>query len=112
MKDHLTISTNLFGTTFYSLVGLHASHVIVGLTFLLIVLIVTSCGLPDSDPDRRVQVSFLVLAFRRCGLGRGLHGCLYHWKVTTWRRTNKNHDYPDSVDMPAPSFWPMIRRLD
>ena len=27
----LTISTNLFGTTFYSLVGLHASHVVVGL---------------------------------------------------------------------------------
>ena len=31
VHDHLTISTNLFGTTFYSLVGLHASHVIVGL---------------------------------------------------------------------------------
>ena len=29
--DGLTISTNLFGTTFYSLVGLHATHVIVGL---------------------------------------------------------------------------------
>ena len=29
--DGLTIQTNLFGTTFYSLVGLHASHVIVGL---------------------------------------------------------------------------------
>ena len=28
--DGLTISTNLFGTTFYSLVGLHAFHVIVG----------------------------------------------------------------------------------
>jgi len=26
-----TIQTNLFGTTFYSLVGLHASHVVVGL---------------------------------------------------------------------------------
>src|SRR5262249_11264748 len=26
---HLTISTNLFGATFYSLVGLHASHVVV-----------------------------------------------------------------------------------
>ncbi len=37
--DGLTISTNLFGTTFYSLVGLHASHVIVGLTMLSIVLI-------------------------------------------------------------------------
>src|ERR1700687_5531801 len=31
---HLTITTNLFGTTFYSLVGLHASHVVVGLTLL------------------------------------------------------------------------------
>jgi cytochrome c oxidase subunit 3/cytochrome o ubiquinol oxidase subunit 3 len=37
-EDHLTISTNLFGSTFYSLVGLHASHVIVGLTFLCVVL--------------------------------------------------------------------------
>ncbi|HEX7231117.1 MAG TPA: cytochrome c oxidase subunit 3, partial [Candidatus Binatia bacterium] len=33
-KHRLTISTNLFGTTFYSLVGLHASHVIVGLILL------------------------------------------------------------------------------
>ena len=32
----LTIRTNLFGTTFYSLVGLHASHVIVGLLLLTI----------------------------------------------------------------------------
>jgi cytochrome c oxidase subunit 3 len=31
---HLTITTNLFGTTFYSLVGLHASHVVLGLTLL------------------------------------------------------------------------------
>src|SRR5271168_3430784 len=28
----LTISSSLFGTTFYSLVGLHLSHVLVGLT--------------------------------------------------------------------------------
>jgi len=35
---HLTITTNLFGTTFYSLVGLHASHVVIGLSLLLIVL--------------------------------------------------------------------------
>src|SRR5215468_11015604 len=43
-KDHLTISTNLFGTTFYSLVGLHASHVIVGLTLLVLVLILSLRG--------------------------------------------------------------------
>ena len=36
---HLTITTNLFGTTFYSLVGLHASHVAIGLTLLLIALV-------------------------------------------------------------------------
>jgi cytochrome c oxidase subunit 3 len=33
----LTISTNLFGTTYYSLVGLHAFHVTAGLVMLLIV---------------------------------------------------------------------------
>jgi cytochrome c oxidase subunit 3/cytochrome o ubiquinol oxidase subunit 3 len=37
---HLTITTNLFGTTFYSLVGLHASHVVIGLTLFLLTFIV------------------------------------------------------------------------
>ncbi len=40
----LTISTNLFGTTFYSLVGLHASHVIVGMCLLLLVFILSLRG--------------------------------------------------------------------
>lgn len=35
--DHFTISTNLAGSTFYALVGLHASHVIIGLTLLTLV---------------------------------------------------------------------------
>jgi cytochrome c oxidase subunit III len=34
----LTISTNLFGTTYYSLVGLHATHVTAGLVMLTVVL--------------------------------------------------------------------------
>ncbi len=33
-KHGLTIKTNLFGTTFYSLVGLHATHVVIGLIML------------------------------------------------------------------------------
>ena len=41
---HLTISTNLFGTTFYSLVGLHATHVIVGLTLLGLVWVLSLRG--------------------------------------------------------------------
>ena len=40
-QHHLTLSTNLFGTTYYSLVGLHASHVIVGLTLLTLVLLLS-----------------------------------------------------------------------
>jgi cytochrome c oxidase subunit 3 len=42
--DHLAITTNLFGTTFYSLVGLHASHVAIGLTLLLLILILSLRG--------------------------------------------------------------------
>lgn len=40
-QDGLTVSTNLFGTTFYSLVGLHATHVIIGLLMLTIVFLFT-----------------------------------------------------------------------
>ena len=35
---HLTISRNLFGTTFYTLVGFHALHVTVGLLLLMLML--------------------------------------------------------------------------
>jgi cytochrome c oxidase subunit 3 len=42
--DGFTVRSNLFGTTFYSLVGLHASHVVVGLTMLLIVLLFSLLG--------------------------------------------------------------------
>ena len=37
LQDGLTISTNLFGTTYYSLVGLHAFHVTMGLLALIAV---------------------------------------------------------------------------
>src|SRR6266487_742216 len=40
----LTISTNLFGTTYYSLVGLHAFHVTVGLLMLAMVLVLGIAG--------------------------------------------------------------------
>src|SRR5260370_4058319 len=40
----LTISTNLFGTTYYSLVGLHAFHVTAGLIMLLTVAVLGLCG--------------------------------------------------------------------
>jgi len=53
--DHLTIATNLFGTTFYSLVGLHASHVIVGVVLFAIVIGVGLRGRSMLDQARRFQ---------------------------------------------------------
>jgi cytochrome c oxidase subunit III len=52
----LTISTNLFGTTYYSLVGLHAFHVTVGLAMLLIVALFAMAGRVDLKQSRRVEV--------------------------------------------------------
>jgi cytochrome c oxidase subunit 3/cytochrome o ubiquinol oxidase subunit 3 len=55
-KEGFTIRTNLFGTTFYSLVGLHATHVVVGLLMLVLVLIFTLTGHVNQRHAERVQV--------------------------------------------------------
>jgi cytochrome c oxidase subunit 3/cytochrome o ubiquinol oxidase subunit 3 len=52
----LTISTNLFGTTYYSLVGLHASHVTAGLVMLTIVLLFGLAGRVGPEQSARVDV--------------------------------------------------------
>jgi cytochrome c oxidase subunit 3/cytochrome o ubiquinol oxidase subunit 3 len=51
----LTISTNLFGTTYYSLVGLHAFHVTVGLIMLSIVFLFGLAGRVGSEQTARVE---------------------------------------------------------
>ncbi len=52
----LTISTNLFGTTYYSLVGLHAFHVTVGLIMLSIVFLFGLAGRVGAEQFLRVEV--------------------------------------------------------
>jgi cytochrome c oxidase subunit 3/cytochrome o ubiquinol oxidase subunit 3 len=52
----LTISTNLFGTTYYSLVGLHASHVCVGLVMLSVVLLFGLFGKLQSKHAHRLDM--------------------------------------------------------
>jgi cytochrome c oxidase subunit 3 len=52
----LTISTNLFGTTYYSLVGLHAFHVTAGLLMLLAVLLFGLAGRVNQDQSGRIGV--------------------------------------------------------
>jgi len=54
--DGLTIKTNLFGTTFYSLVGLHASHVIIGLTGLTTVMLLTLFGAVRQEHSHKISV--------------------------------------------------------
>ena len=55
--DHgLTISTNLFGTTYYSLVGLHAFHVSAGLVMLGVVSILAAIGRVGLSQITRVEV--------------------------------------------------------
>jgi cytochrome c oxidase subunit III len=52
----LTISTNLFGTTYYSLVGLHAFHVTAGLVMLSIVALFALANRVGADQSSRVGV--------------------------------------------------------
>jgi cytochrome c oxidase subunit III len=52
----LTISTNLFGTTYYSLVGLHAFHVTAGLLMLSLVAIFGFIGRMGVSQSDRVAV--------------------------------------------------------
>ncbi|MGC2638297.1 MAG: cytochrome c oxidase subunit 3 [Acidobacteriaceae bacterium] len=61
--DGLTIHTNLFGTTFYSLVGLHATHVVVGLLMLGFVLVFSLTGHIREEHSERVQVLALYWHF-------------------------------------------------
>jgi cytochrome c oxidase subunit 3/cytochrome o ubiquinol oxidase subunit 3 len=61
--DGLTIRTNLFGTTFYSLVGLHATHVVVGLVMLSAALIFLLRGEATSAHVERLEVLSLYWHF-------------------------------------------------
>jgi cytochrome c oxidase subunit III len=62
-QDGLTVSTNLFGTTFYSLVGLHATHVVVGMFLLTAVFIFSLFGWADSRQSERFGVVALYWHF-------------------------------------------------
>jgi cytochrome c oxidase subunit III len=61
--DGLTVRTNVFGTTFYSLVGLHAAHVTVGLSMLTLVLIFALANRVGSEHAYRLQVLSLYWHF-------------------------------------------------
>ncbi len=63
VDDGLTIATNLFGTTYYSLVGLHAFHVTVGLLALSTVLVLAVAGQVRREHVGRLDVLSLYWHF-------------------------------------------------
>ena len=62
-RDGLTIKTNLFGTTFYSLVGLHATHVVIGLCMLSLALLFSLRGQATTKHAGRLEVLSLYWHF-------------------------------------------------
>lgn len=52
----LTIRTNLFGTTYYALVGLHAMHVVVGVLLIGLVAVFTLLGRVRAEHAERTEV--------------------------------------------------------
>ena len=62
-REGLTISTNLFGTTYYSLVGLHGFHVVVGLMSLSLVMAFTLLGSVKAEHAERIDVLSLYWHF-------------------------------------------------
>ena len=62
-EEGLTIRTNLFGTTYYSLVGLHASHVVAGLVMLTTVLALSLGGHVQARHAGRAEVLSLYWHF-------------------------------------------------
>ena len=55
-QEHFTVATNLFGTTFYALVGLHATHVAVGLIALTTVMVLALLGKVGPEHSERCEV--------------------------------------------------------
>ena len=55
-QEGFTVQTNLFGTTFYSLVGLHATHVIIGLIALSVVMVLALFGRIGPQHSERCEV--------------------------------------------------------
>lgn len=62
-NEGLTISTNLFGTTYYSLVGLHAFHVTGGLLGLAVVMVLALAGKVTREHAEHVDVLSLYWHF-------------------------------------------------
>jgi cytochrome c oxidase subunit 3/cytochrome o ubiquinol oxidase subunit 3 len=63
VDEGLTIATNLFGTTYYSLVGLHAAHVAVGLFLMTVVAVFAAMRKITCEHQAKLEVFSLYWHF-------------------------------------------------
>jgi cytochrome c oxidase subunit III len=63
LEKGLTVSTNLFGTTYFSLVGLHAFHVSAGLFAITLTMIFTLMGKVKAEHSERLDIFSLYWHF-------------------------------------------------
>ncbi len=54
--EGLTIRTNLFGTTYFSLVGFHAAHVALGVLIMGLIVSLTALGHVSAEHGERVEI--------------------------------------------------------
>jgi heme/copper-type cytochrome/quinol oxidase subunit 3 len=57
--DHLGLTTNMFGTTFYTLTGFHGTHVTIGVLWLITVFITALRG--KLPPERAMNLEIAAL---------------------------------------------------
>lgn len=62
-EDGLTVTTNLFGTTYFSLVGLHGFHVVMGLLAMTTVMVFVLFGAVRQEHAERIDVLSLYWHF-------------------------------------------------
>ena len=123
----LTISRNLFGTTYFTLVGFHALHVTIGVIVMSIVFgLAWRRQITAAGRDRRGS-RLLVLALRGWLSGRWFLPWCISWDVETERsetvRMTSSIDEPvdrpgrdtcqalESVEMPQATAWPIVLAL-
>ncbi len=86
--DHLTISTNLFGTTFYSLGGIARESRNRRHDVSVDRVRRHAEGISDSHPVEASVVFVVVLAFRGCGVGGRLHSGVHHRQIVYGARNS------------------------
>ena len=126
-RHQLTISRNLFGTTYYTLVGFHALHVTAGVIIMLIVLGLALGRQVTRRQPGRGRAGLLVLALRGRRLGGRVHGGLPGGTVSPGLQAGSGERRmasdaqirpqpeapaaPDSVEMPRPTAAPLVLAL-